>query len=171
MKEKTCCFIGHRKIENRSEIQAKLQHILTELVEQGVTKFIFGDHSQFDSLCYDTVTQLKEKHPEIQRIKYRKDYQEISDSVKKYFLEGFEDNICPDGVAKAGKASYVERNQAMISSSDVCIFYYNANYQPERRKESKRSISDYQPKSGTRLAYEFAESKSKKIINLYIKNS
>lgn len=167
MERKTCCFIGHRKIENYSEVQAKLQRILTDLIEQGVTKFIFGDHSQFDSLCYDVVTRLKENYPEIQRIKYRKDYQEISESVKKYFLNGFEDNICPDGVAKAGKASYVERNQAMITASDVCVFYYNENYQPKRRKESKRSIGTYQPKSGTRLAYEFAVSKDKENINLY----
>ena len=167
MEQKTCCFIGHRKIENHSEVQEKLQSILTELIEHGVTKFIFGDHSQFNDLCYDVVSELKKNNANIQRIKFRKDYQEISDSVKKYFLDGFEDNICPDGVAKAGKASYVERNQAMITASDVCIVYYNENYQPERRKESKRSISLYQPKSGTRLAYEFAVSKDKEIINLY----
>ena len=167
MEQKTCCFIGHRKIENHSEVQEKLQSILTELIEHGVTKFIFGDHSQFNDLCYDVVSELKKNNANIQRIKFRKDYQKISDSVKKYFLDGFEDNICPDGVAKAGKASYVERNQAMITASDVCIVYYNENYQPERRKESKRSISSYQPKSGTRLAYEFAVSKDKEIINLY----
>ena len=167
MEQKTCCFIGHRKIENHSEVQEKLQSILTELIEHGVTKFIFGDHSQFNDLCYDVVSELKKNNANIQRIKFRKDYQKISDSVKKYFLDGFEDNICPDGVAKAGKASYVERNQAMITASDVCIVYYNENYQPERRKESKRSISLYQPKSGTRLAYEFAVSKDKEIINLY----
>lgn len=167
MEQKTCCFIGHRRIENLSEVQVKLQRILTELIEQGVKKFIFGDHSQFNDLCYDVVSELKKNIPEIQRIKFRKDYQEISDSVKKYFLDGFEDNICPEGVAKAGKASYVERNQAMITASDVCIFYYNENYQPERRKESKRSIGTYQPKSGTRIAYEFAVSKDKEIINLY----
>ena len=167
MEQEVCCFIGHRKIENASEIRIKLSEILTKLIKQGITKFIFGDHSQFNDLCYDTVTELKEEYPHIERIKFRKDYQEISESVKKYFLDGFEDNICPDGVAKAGKASYVERNQAMITASEVCIFYYNENYQPERRKESKRSISTYQPKSGTRLAYEFATSKSKIIINLY----
>ena len=167
MEQKTCCFIGHRRIENHSEVQAKLQSILTELIEQGVTKFIFGDHSQFNDLCYDVVSELKKNNTDIQRIKFRKDYQKISDSVKKYFLDGFEDNICPDGVAKAGKASYVKRNQAMITASNVCIFYYNENYQPERRKESKHSIGTYQPKSGTRLAYEFAASKDKEIINLY----
>ena len=40
------------------------------------------------------------------------------------------------------------------------------NYLPKRRKMSKRSISDYQPKSGTAVAYEYAVSKNKKIINI-----
>ncbi len=166
MERKICCFIGHRKIENFAETQVKLEKILKDLIKQGVVRFIFGDHSQFNDLCYDNVTKLKNDYPYIERIKFRKDYQEISESVKKYFIEGFEDNICPEGVGKAGKASYVERNQAMILASDVCIFYYNENYQPERRKVSKRSIGTYQPKSGTKLAYEFAISKKKEIINL-----
>ena len=56
----------------------------------------------------------------------------------------------------AGKASYVERNQDMINASDYCVFYYNPEYQPPKRKYSKRDISEYQPKSGTKLAYEYA---------------
>lgn len=55
----------------------------------------------------------------------------------------------------------------MIMASDICIFYYNKDYQPKRRKESKHSIGTYQPKSGTRIAYEFAISKKKEIVNLY----
>lgn len=37
----------------------------------------------------------------------------------------------------------------------------------DRRKESKRSIGTYQPKSGTLLAYEFAVHNNKEIINLF----
>lgn len=60
-----------------------------------------------------------------------------------------------------------KRNQAMIMDSDICVFYCNNEYKPERRKESKRSIGTYQPKSGTLLAYEFAIQKEKEIINLF----
>ena len=84
-----------------------------------------------------------------------------------FLLAGFEDNICPKGISAAGKAAYAERNQAMICESDICVFYYNENYQPERRKESKRSIGTYQPKSGTKIAYDYAVKQKKKIINLY----
>ena len=68
----------------------------------------------------------------------------------------------------SGKASYAERNQAMIDNSDYCIFYYNENYKPQPRKQSKRDITYYQPKSGTAFAYKYAKQKKKEIINIFI---
>lgn len=167
MNRHTCCFIGHRRINTATFSKTKLEDVLLLLIEEGITDFIFGDHSQFDEICYETITNIKRKFPEIKRIKFRKDYPEISESVKKYFLEGYEDNICPPGVGNAGRASYTERNKAMIDASDVCVFYYDVDYQPTRRKDSNKSICDYQPKSGTRIAYEFAKSRKKRIINIY----
>ena len=69
--------------------------------------------------------------------------------------------MMPDRLWSAGAARYVERNQEMINASDYCIFYYDENYQPPRRKYSKRSVGDYQPKSGTRIAYEYAVQQKK----------
>ena len=61
----------------------------------------------------------------------------------------------------AGKASYVERNQAMIDNSDYCVFYYDSSYQPKPKK------NDYQPKSGTAIIYAYAQQKKKNIVNLF----
>ena len=78
----------------------------------------------------------------------------------------------------SGRASYVERNYAMIDDSDICVFYYNEEYQPQRRKEYKGAFGTYQPKSGTKIAYEYALRKSrslekkgekKTVINIYKK--
>ena len=68
---------------------------------------------------------------------------------------------------KAGKASYVERNQEMINKSDFCVIYYDENYLPPRRKNSRRDLFHYQPKSGTAVAYDYAVKKKKKIINCF----
>ena len=57
----------------------------------------------------------------------------------RFLTEGYEDSICPDGIASAGKASYVERNHAMVLASDFCVFYYNENYLPDMRKASKKA--------------------------------
>ena len=67
------------------------------------------------------------------------------------------------------KMLYVERNQEMINASDYCIFRYNPDYQPPRRKYSK--IGDYQSKSGSALAYGYASQRKRggkdlSIINL-----
>ena len=55
----------------------------------------------------------------------------------------------------------------MIQASDFCVFYFNDEYLPESRKESKKAITSYQPKSGTRLAFDYAKANGKTIINLY----
>ena len=52
--ESACCFIGHRNIERASEVQEKLRKELRKLIEQGTTRFIFGDHSEFNTLCRST---------------------------------------------------------------------------------------------------------------------
>lgn len=94
------------------------------LLEQGVATFLFGDHSEFNTLCYEVVSELREVYPKIRRIHYRTDYPDADAYTMQFLLDGYEDSICPDGVAAAGKAAYVERNQAMIQASDFCVFYF-----------------------------------------------
>ena len=122
------CFIGHRRVEVTEELCSALRAVLLELIREGATDFLFGDHSQFNDLCYDAVTALRGDFPQLRRIKYRTDNPKLSDYAKQIFLDGYEDNICPAGIAAAGRAAYVERNQAMIHESDVCVFYYEPSY-------------------------------------------
>ena len=168
MSIKSCCFIGHRKINDTPELRERLRGILSELMQNGAVNFLFGDHSAFNDLCYETVTELKEKYPTIKRINFRCDYEDADDYTMRFLISGYEESICPKGVGVAGRASYVERNQAMIRESDICIFYYGENYMPSRRKSSRRSLTHYQPKSGTELAFRYAKSKGKAIINCFV---
>ena len=165
--EHSVCFIGHRKIKDTPELRERLRDILAGLIESGTVNFIFGDHSAFDSLCYELVTELKEKHPEIKRINFRKDYEDADEYTMRFLIGGYEESVCPKGVGGAGRASYVERNRAMIRESDICIFYYDESYLPSRRKASRHEPCDYQPKSGTALAYTYAKSKKKTVINCF----
>lgn len=79
------------------------------LLEQGVATFLFGDHSEFNTLCYKVVSELREVYPQIRRIHYRTDYPDADAYTMQFLLDGYEDSICPDGVAAAGKSAYVER--------------------------------------------------------------
>ena len=166
-KEKTCCFFGHRKIDETEELKNNLCRIIENLItNEKVDTFLFGSKSQFDDLCHKVVTKLKEKYPNLKRIYVRSAYQYIPDWYEKSLLENNEGTYFPEYMENAGRASYVERNQEMINKSDFCIVYYDENYLPPRRKNSRRDLCDYQPKSGTAVAYDYAVKKNKEIINL-----
>lgn len=164
-----CCFFGHRKINSTIEMVENLENIIEILiVQKNVDTFLFGSKSEFDNLCYDAVSKLKEKYPHIKRIYVRSAYEYIDDFYKRNLLDNYEETYYPLKVHGAGKASYVVRNQEMINKSNFCIVYYDENYQPPKRKNSKWDLADYQPKSGTKLAYDYAVRKKRKIINLFL---
>ena len=164
VKEKTCCFFGHRKIDETEDLKANLYGIIENLiVNENVDTFLFGSKSEFDDLCHKVVTEMKEKYPHIKRIYVRSAFQHISDWYEDSLLKHYESTYFPEHMEKAGKASYVERNQEMINKSDFCIVYYDENYAPPRRRNSKRDLTDYQPKSGTKVAYNYAKKNNIKI--------
>ena len=75
MKENTCCFFGHRKIEDSSELRTKLYDTIEKLiVNENIATFLFGSKSEFDALCHEAVTELKEKYPHIKRVYVRAEY-------------------------------------------------------------------------------------------------
>lgn len=177
-----CSFFGHRKVEITEELKQKVKEVVEDLiVNHKVLTFLFGSRSDFDYLCHLVVTELKEKYPNIIRKCYtcrsetctleseRAHWEEIYSHFRKekVTLLGVEEEVEHKTKYTSGRASYVERNQAMINDSDFCVFYYDENYQPEIRKYSKRSIGYYQPKSGTALAYAYAKQKKKLILNVY----
>lgn len=155
MQTKTCCFIGHRSINETEELKNKLTEIIERLiVEKQVDRFLFGSKSRFNSLCYETVTKLKEKYPHIKRVYVRAEYPYILDDYKNYLLAAYEDTYYPKTIIGAGKATYIKRNFEMIEESRFCIVYYNELNSPTTRK------------SGTKIAMDYATKKDKKIINI-----
>ena len=168
LKLHTCCFFGHRKIDKTPELIDRLtKEIKILITEKDVGNFYFGSKSEFDDLCHKIVSELKEKYPHIKRIYVRSAFQHIPDRYEDSLLQHYEDTYFPNHMEKAGKASYVERNQEMINKSDFCVIYYDENYLPPRRKNSRRDLFDYQQKSGTAVAYDYAVKKKKKIINCF----
>lgn len=163
----TCCFFGHRKINKTDVLRNKVYRVIEELIKDyNVHTFLFGSKSKFDDLCLNVVTELKEKYPHIKRIYVRAEYADIGDDYIDYLLKFYDDTYFPEKLCRAGRASYVERNQEMINKSAFCVVYYDKTYSPPRRKNSRKDLTGYQPKSGTKLAYDYAEKKGLKIINM-----
>jgi len=154
---KTCCVIGHRDFEKTKELELRVKRTVTYLIEkENVTEFLFGSKSKFTDFCYDVVTEHKEIVPSIKRIFIRAEYPIISDDYQNYLKTFYEDSFFYSEKQRSNKFSYIRRNQVMIDKSDFCIFYYNANYLPKTPRQS-----------GTRIAYEYAIKKEKRIFNLY----
>lgn len=162
-----CCFFGHRKIDETPVLKERLANIVETLItERKVDTFYFGSKSAFDRLCLSVVGELKNKYPHIRRVYVRAEFPEINDSYKKYLLARYEDTYYPEKLRRAGRAAYVERNFEMIERSGFCVCYYDENYIPSKRMHSKGDLTPYQPKSGTKIAYEYAVKKKCVICNL-----
>lgn len=167
LRENTCCFFGHRKIDVTDNLVSYLKEIIEELItKNNVDTFLFGSKSRFDSLCLDVVMELKKKYPHIRRVYVRAEFPHIDEDYTSYLLQWYDDTYYPDRMIAAGKAAYVERNYELINNSSYCIIYYDENYNPNRRKNSRKDLFDYQPKSGTKVAYDYAVKKKRTIINI-----
>ena len=136
------------------------------IVFENVDTFYVGSKSEFDELCREVLAVKKEKYPHVKRIYVRAEYPDISDDYQKYLLKSCDATYFPEKARNSGKAVYVERNLEMIDKSDICVVYFKDDYLPPRRRNSRRDLFDYQPKSGTAIAYNYAVQKKRMIINL-----
>ena len=175
---KKCCFIGHRKIKYSIELESKLYSLIEDLIiNKRVKIFLFGSASEFNLLCSEVVDKLKLKYKDIKKVAYllkseaviyKNDKSESEERIfrftgKKVKLVGVDENCEYKNKYTSCRAAYVERNEALISDSDYCVFYYNKTYSPP----VKSSFTQSQPKSGTAIAYKYAVKKKKTIINLF----
>lgn len=166
---KTCSFFGHRKVKITEELKHRLKELLEDLiVNNEVTMFLFGSRSNFYYICHSVVDELKVKYPSIKRILYSCPSDGCTLESERKEMDGycFDKEYEYEAKYIAGRASYVERNRAMINDSDYCVFYYDENYKPQLRKYAKNCVSYYQPKSGTALAYKYAKQKKKSVVNV-----
>ena len=153
MENCTCCFFGHRTINDTDELRTKITEAVERLItDENVDTFLFGSKSEFDRLCLELVTKLKEKYPHVKRIYVRAEFPFIRDDYRASLLQSYEDTDFPQRIMGAGRAAYVERNYEMIHRSQYCVVYYNGQAVPTTRK------------SGTKIALDYAIKKGKVII-------
>ena len=113
------------------------------IVDEKVDTFLFGSKSQFNNLCLEMVTKIKEKYPYIKRIYVRAEFPVISDNYEAYLLQFYEETYYPEKILGSGRAVYVERNYEMINKSRYCIVYYEESRIPTTRKSGTKIAIDY----------------------------
>lgn len=67
MREKTCCFTGHREIppDNQKRISGRLENVISSLYQRGVCCYEAGGALGFDTLAAQAVLRLRESCPGI----------------------------------------------------------------------------------------------------------
>ncbi len=154
MKNKTCCFTGHRELPEHQipTIRKKLNREISHLIENGYRYFGAGGAVGFDTVAAQEVLSLKEIYPQIKLIlvlpcreqdKFwnendRKSYEKIRKQADKtvYTSKAYE------------KGCMQKRNRHLIDHSSICISYLTAS------------------SGGTFYTVRYARQRGLKIINL-----
>ena len=129
MRQRTCCFTGHRKIDTKlyTSIMSKLIDTIEYLVKNGYCYFGAGGALGFDTMAAQAVLQLREKYPQVKLIlvlpclsqanSWSTEDKEIYESIKKN----------ADKVVYTSKdytkGCMFKRNRHLVDGSSACICY------------------------------------------------
>lgn len=144
MNKKTCCFTGHR-ILNQA-LKAFIKQIVTDeatkLINQGVRYFIAGGALGFDTLAAQTVLDLKKDYAQIKLIlailcKNQSDKWSYENKVEYEKIKNASDKVIYLS-EKYESSCMLKRNKYMVDKSDFVIAawdgrkrggtYYTVNY-------------------------------------------
>ena len=117
-----CTFFGHSECYGLDA--AVLRSAIEDLIQQGVTEFVVGNHGQFDGMVFSSLQNLSN------------DY-EISYSVALAYLPTHKEDhdiyyghcFYPEG-QEIGPAKFAieRRNRYLIDTADVCLCYVNHTF-------------------------------------------
>ena len=115
-----CTFFGHSVCYDLDK--AVLRNAIKDLIKQGTTEFLVGNHGQFDGMVFSCLQDLS------------KDYPEISYSVALAYLPAHKEqddlyhghSFYPEG-QELGPARFAidRRNRYLIHQADICLCYVN----------------------------------------------
>ena len=119
MIEQTCCFIGHRKIENKANLFEQLKLCVQDLIiKSNINTFLFGSRSEFTDLGLNVVSELKDSYPHIKRVYIRAEYERISNDYENYLLTFYEKTYVQNQIM--GRALL----ESMMIMNGRCIVSY-----------------------------------------------
>ena len=129
MKEKTCCFTGHRELpeEQLPQLRNALFKVIARLVSQGVTRFACGGALGFDTLAAQMVLVVKEAFPQIQLLLV------LPCKTQDKYWPKEDQEIYREILARADRVVFVsetyiqgcmqKRNRLLVEGSSVCVCY------------------------------------------------
>lgn len=150
-------IIGHRNLKGKGIVELRFLNVVqNKFPTDEELQFNFGSNSEFDTLIWKIVSKAQEDGENVTLVNFACGSEKpLLKDNKKEAQRWFDQVVFPENAKNCGRRVYIERNKALIDASDVMLFYFDENYSP--------AFSN----SGTRIAYEYAKSKNKKIINLF----
>ena len=159
MRQKRCCFFGHRSILSHEKVFRKLLAEVESAVIEGYDEFFIGHHGDFDRMALDACRQIREKYPQItitviltsptqSTITVNEEKGKILYTRPRY--EGVETMIFDiEEIHYKKRISF--SNRRMIENSDLAICY----------------VREDKAKSGAKTSLHYAQKTGKEIRNLY----
>jgi uncharacterized phage-like protein YoqJ len=129
MRDRTCCFTGHREI-NEEELpaaMARTEEKIRELIGAGVARFLVGGAIGYDTMAAELLFRIREEFPQIQVIlayPFRGYTFSWSTPQRKTFtrlLSQYDGNVCVS--PKGSDEAYLARNRYLVDNSAYCIAY------------------------------------------------
>lgn len=129
MKDKTCCFTGHRNIpiNQYQNIVEETEKAVEALIKQGYLFFCAGGALGYDTIAEKTVLNLKKKYNHIslilvlpcltQAAKWTSEDKEIYESIKAHA-----DKIVYTSQSYTQHCMH-KRNRYLVDNSSLCICY------------------------------------------------
>lgn len=150
--EKVCSCFGHLDVDITDSLRERAKQEVEKAVADGVRIFMFGGRSDFDDLCYDLVTEVRQQQPElgIKRVFCFALDKQLRKPPRWFQRKEYEALECPLKDFDWWYTSIYYRNCAMIDQSDLLLFWV------EQRENS-----------GAYKTYEYAVRKKKAIVNLF----
>lgn len=154
MKQKTCCFTGHREIldEDYKILKENLKYVIIQLIKKGIIYFGVGGARGFDMLVEKIILDLKRQYPQIKLIlvlpcKNQSNYWNYIEKLEYHHIKTKADKVVYIS-QEYTKDCMVKRNQHLIDNSSICVCYLNTIY------------------GGTSYTVKYAKLKGVDIINL-----
>ena len=144
----TCC--GHSRCFLTDDEIIRLENCLTNIIEKEPTcTFYLGGYGNFDRICFDVLTKLKQQYTSIKRV-FVTPYIYNYDKLKNLSIT-YDDTIYPPIENTPLRFAIDKRNKWMIQSSNLLICYVANTF------------------GGAYNIYKYAKNKNLEIINIYKK--
>ena len=154
MRERTCCFTGHRDlpVQRQKELAAKLEETIIGLIDRGIRFYGAGGARGWDTLAAQTVLRLKGRFPHIKLIlvfpcRTQTRGWPAADVQEYERIKALADKVVYTS-QEYTKGCMHKRNRHLVDHSSVCVCYLT-------KKDG-----------GTAYTVDYAERQGLEIINL-----